>query len=153
MKSRPVVVAAANIFSARRRGRLRLRDDASTLPKRPSPSRRGSFVCRSPSLHEDPTLSKIDVETVKAESRALRGSIAQELSEPTDRFGDESVQLLKFHGIYQQDDRDARRAAREGGGKAYSFMLRTKSPGGFLPRGSTARSTASPTRTATERSG
>jgi sulfite reductase (ferredoxin) len=55
------------------------------------------------------------------------------LSEPTDRFGEASVQLLKFHGIYQQDDRDARRAAREGGGKAHSFMLRTKSPGGFLP--------------------
>jgi sulfite reductase (ferredoxin) len=55
------------------------------------------------------------------------------LSEPTDRFGDESAQLLKFHGIYQQDDRDSRRAAREGGGKAYAFMLRTKSPGGFLP--------------------
>ncbi len=55
------------------------------------------------------------------------------MREPTERFGDESAQLLKFHGIYQQDDRDARRSAREGGGKAYAFMLRTKSPGGFLP--------------------
>ncbi len=87
----------------------------------------------SPLRREDPTLSKIDVEAVKANSRALRGTIAQELSEPGDRFGEESVSLLKFHGIYQQDDRDSRRAAREGGGKAYSFMLRTKSPGGFLP--------------------
>jgi sulfite reductase (ferredoxin) len=55
------------------------------------------------------------------------------LREPTDRFGSESVQLLKFHGIYQQDDRDARRTAREGGAKTFSFMVRTKSPGGFLP--------------------
>ena len=87
----------------------------------------------TPVRHEDPTLSKIDVETVKANSRDLRGTIAEELHEPTDRFGEESAVLLKFHGIYQQDDRDARKAAREGGGKAYSFMLRTKSPGGFLP--------------------
>lgn len=78
-------------------------------------------------------MSKLDVEALKRESRGLRGSIAHELREPTERFSEESVQLLKFHGVYQQDDRDARKASRESGaGKAYRMMVRTKNPGGFL---------------------
>src|SRR5262249_177947 len=41
--------------------------------------------------------------------------------------------LLKFHGSYQQEDRDARKARRqEGAGKAYNFMIRCKIPGGKL---------------------
>ena len=79
-------------------------------------------------------MSKLDVETLKKESNGLRGTIPDELALPTDHFSEESVQLLKFHGIYQQDDRDARKSAREtGAGKDYSFMLRTKNPGGYLP--------------------
>ncbi|GAC1411785.1 MAG: NADPH-dependent assimilatory sulfite reductase hemoprotein subunit [Candidatus Velthaea sp.] len=78
-------------------------------------------------------MSKLNVEQVKAESRGLRGSIPEELAAPQATFGEEAATLLKFHGIYQQDDRDARKSAREGGGKDYSFMIRTKNPGGFLP--------------------
>jgi sulfite reductase (ferredoxin) len=79
-------------------------------------------------------MSKLDVEELKRDSRGLRGELPEELAAPTDRFGDGSVQLLKYHGIYQQDDRDARKSAREtGAGKAFSFMIRTKNPGGFLP--------------------
>jgi sulfite reductase (ferredoxin) len=80
-------------------------------------------------------MSKLDVEAVKADSRGLRGPIPDELAQPTDHFGDASIALLKFHGVYQQDDRDARKAQREtgAGGRAYSFMIRTKNPGGFLP--------------------
>ncbi len=73
-------------------------------------------------------------ERIKAQSDGLRGSIARELAEPTERFGEDDVQLLKFHGIYQQEDRDRRRATRDTEApKAYSFMLRTKNPGGYAP--------------------
>ena len=77
------------------------------------------------------------VERIKAQSHGLRGTIAEELARPTARFGDDDIQLLKFHGIYQQEDRDARKAARSSNGeraeKDYSFMLRTRSPGGYVP--------------------
>ena len=77
------------------------------------------------------------VETAKTESNYLRGQIAAELVDGSDAFGKDSVQLLKHHGTYQQDDRDARAAGRVEGhtGKsprAYSFMVRTKLPGGKL---------------------
>ena len=48
------------------------------------------------------------VETFKLESNYLRGTIAEELAGEADSFGKASVQLLKHHGTYQQDDRDAR---------------------------------------------
>ncbi len=74
------------------------------------------------------------VEKIKAESNGLRGSLASELAEPTENFDESGVQLLKFHGIYQQEDRDQRKAARGSGvPKAYSFMVRTKNPGGYAP--------------------
>ena len=77
------------------------------------------------------------VEIFKAQSRGLRGTIAAELAAPSENFGDADIQLLKFHGIYQQEDRDVRVSSRGPNGerppKAYSFMLRTKSPGGYMP--------------------
>ncbi|MDB5092588.1 MAG: sir [Candidatus Eremiobacteraeota bacterium] len=79
-------------------------------------------------------MSKLDVEQVKAESLGLRGSIASEIAEPTSRFSEESATLLKFHGTYQQEDRDARKAARESGGeKPWSFMIRVKATAGRIP--------------------
>ncbi len=73
------------------------------------------------------------VERVKGESRHLRGKIALELAEDTSHFSDEQVHLLKFHGTYQQDDRDARRAQRAAGAdKAYQFMVRSRIPGGVV---------------------
>ncbi len=74
------------------------------------------------------------VETIKLQSDYLRGTIAQELLDGTDGFGKASVQLLKHHGTYQQDNRDDRAAARKAGqsGKAISYMVRTKVPGGKL---------------------
>ena len=77
------------------------------------------------------------VEVFKIESHCLRGDIAQELRDGNDFFGKSSMQLLKHHGTYQQDDRDARAAGRVDGHvgkapKAYSFMVRTKIPGGKL---------------------
>lgn len=76
------------------------------------------------------------VEGFKAESNYLRGQIREELADGQDAFGKESVQLLKHHGTYQQDDRDERAANRAAGGgksdKSYMFMVRTKIPGGKL---------------------
>src|SRR5262245_12032716 len=71
------------------------------------------------------------VEAIKENSRALRGTIALELLQDSDHFDDQNKQLLKFHGTYQQDDRDARKnRSKSGVGKYYMFMVRCKIPGG-----------------------
>jgi sulfite reductase (ferredoxin) len=73
------------------------------------------------------------VESIKENSLALRGTIAEELARDTDHFTEADKQLLKFHGTYQQENRDARKARRqEGVGKHYCFMVRCKIPGGRL---------------------
>lgn len=73
------------------------------------------------------------VEKFKLESNYLRGDIPEELVDGTSHFGKSSIQLLKHHGSYQQDDREQRAAARAAGrGKAYIMMIRTKIPGGKL---------------------
>ena len=73
------------------------------------------------------------VEVVKENSRSLRGSIGAELARDTDRFTDADKNLIKFHGFYQQEDRDARKNRRaEGLGKHFMFMIRCKIPGGAL---------------------
>jgi sulfite reductase (ferredoxin) len=72
-------------------------------------------------------------EGIKESSRQLRGTIALELAHDTDHFGEADKQLLKFHGSYQQEDRDARKARKKDGvGKHYMFMVRCKIPGGQL---------------------
>ena len=70
----------------------------------------------------------MSVETIKAESKGLRGAIPIELREPTPSFSDDVWQILKFHGIYQQHDRDVRGRNN----RVYSFMVRSKLPGGRL---------------------
>src|SRR5256884_412651 len=73
------------------------------------------------------------VEQIKQASRGLRGSLAPELAADTSHFEDEAAQLLKFHGVYQQDDRDARRQRGDAGLEPdYAFMVRCKIPGGVL---------------------
>lgn len=75
--------------------------------------------------------AKSKIEIIKEKSRGLRGSIARELKGSEDNFSADNVQVLKFHGIYQQDDRDQRKPRRqEGLGKAYQFMVRIRNPGG-----------------------
>src|SRR5438876_11275098 len=69
------------------------------------------------------------VETVKETSRALRGTITLELTRDTDHFSEADKNLLKFHGTYQQEDRDARKTRkRDGLGKHFMFMVRCKIP-------------------------
>ncbi|MEZ6084568.1 MAG: NADPH-dependent assimilatory sulfite reductase hemoprotein subunit [Phycisphaerae bacterium] len=73
------------------------------------------------------------VEGFKKQSNHLRGTIAESLELDTTHFEEADVQLLKFHGSYQQDDRDLRRDLKaEGKEKAYSFMIRAAIPGGIL---------------------
>ena len=80
---------------------------------------------------EKPAAEKADklspVEGVKAASNYLRGDIGSELVDGLDHFGKDSINLLKHHGTYQQDDRDDR-----AGGKTFNFMVRTAIPGGKL---------------------
>lgn len=72
-------------------------------------------------------------ERIKHGSRQLRGQIAEELQQQSTRFSEEQIQLLKFHGTYQQEDRDQRTARKAAGTeKAYQFMVRSRIPGGVL---------------------
>src|SRR3989440_13028598 len=67
-------------------------------------------------------------EGLKTASPLLAGTIAQTLADASaERFSDDDYEFLKFHGIYQQDDRDKRKVA-----KHYMLMVRTKFPGGVL---------------------
>src|SRR5438876_11728513 len=113
-----------------------------------------SAASPSPAKTETPP-KRSGAETIKENSQRLRGTIALELVTDTDHFNDQDKQLLKFHGTYQQDDRDARknrhkgklppgadatRLAGAGGtrgsagaspshsGKDYIFMVRCKIP-------------------------
>jgi sulfite reductase (ferredoxin) len=73
------------------------------------------------------------VEEIKAESHALRGDIQNTLLADTSHFTEEEYQLLKFHGTYQQDDRDQRVSRKKQNlDKAWIFMVRSKMPGGAL---------------------
>src|SRR5260370_22827050 len=72
-------------------------------------------------------------ETVKEESHGLAGDLAAQLAAGTDGFSEAGAQLLKFHGTYQQEDRDQRRERRGTDAEpARQFMVRCKIPGGVL---------------------
>ncbi|GIX26447.1 MAG: sulfite reductase [NADPH] hemoprotein beta-component [Burkholderiales bacterium] len=71
-------------------------------------------------------------EALKAASNFLRGTIAIGLEDPvTGALAEEDAKLLKFHGSYQQDDRDLRlERQRQKLEPAYCFMVRVRMPGG-----------------------
>ena len=78
-------------------------------------------------------MAKKSVEEIKAESRGLRGKIVETLLSDASHFEEAEYQLLKFHGTYQQDDRDQRKERRKQKlDKAWSFMVRTKMPSGTM---------------------
>ena len=81
-----------------------------------------------------PAAKPSKVEELKAASQGLAGPLWEELAdETTDRVSEDSYQLLKFHGSYQQDDRDLRQERKKQKlDRAWSFMVRTKFPGGRL---------------------
>ncbi|MFN8503102.1 NADPH-dependent assimilatory sulfite reductase hemoprotein subunit [Kouleothrix sp.] len=88
------------------------------------------------SVDSQPESSKplAHVEHLKQISDGLGGFLLDELADlSTDHISEDAHQLLKFHGSYQQDDRDSRRERKQQGlGRAWSFMVRTKFPGGRL---------------------
>src|SRR5918911_1429858 len=74
------------------------------------------------------------VERVKMQSDGLRGTLKESLqNEITGAISEDDQGLIKFHGMYQQDDRDRReeRAAKKLE-RLYSFMIRLRLPGGFM---------------------
>jgi len=80
----------------------------------------------------DPATKLTEVEGIKARSRHLRGTLIESLKDPlTGAIAEDDTQLSKFHGIYQQDDRDVRQMRkRQRLEPAYSFMIRARVPGG-----------------------
>ena len=74
------------------------------------------------------------VEDIKSESKRLRGSLLDSLADPVTGSLRESDQtLIKYHGSYQQDDRDIRdERRRQKLEPAYQFMIRTRTPGGVI---------------------
>jgi sulfite reductase (NADPH) hemoprotein beta-component len=97
-------------------------------------------------LSPDPALSQLDngdalnygppssTEKIKIESDGLRGTIAESLKdEITGAIREDDQALVKFHGMYQQDDRDRRdERAQKKLDRLFSFMIRLRLPGGFL---------------------
>ena len=74
-----------------------------------------------------------EAERIKLESLGLRGPLAEELSDESTHLTERARQLLKFHGSYQQEDRDQRRERKRAGLEpAYQFMIRSKLPGGTM---------------------
>src|SRR5690606_14537933 len=75
-----------------------------------------------------------EVEHIKRNSRFLRGTIEASLADGvTGAVPEADRQLLKFHGMYQQDDRDIRAERTEQKLEpAYMFMIRIRVPGGVM---------------------
>lgn len=72
-------------------------------------------------------------ERLKAESKGLYGALPEDLAQPVDHFSEEGAGILKFHGAYQEDDRDARKERKKlGQDKLYYMMVRTKFGGGKI---------------------
>lgn len=73
------------------------------------------------------------VERLKESSRHLRGALAEELAAGGTQVTEDGYNLLKFHGSYEQFDRDTATARKQRGEeKEYSFMVRVRMPGGRL---------------------
>ena len=81
-------------------------------------------------------MSHPSVEDIKINSRGLRGTLLEGLADPvTGSLSFEDQRLVKFHGTYQQDDRDIRdERRRQKLEPAHQFMIRIRAPGGvFTP--------------------
>ena len=79
-------------------------------------------------------MSKISVEELKLASAGLRGQLAEHFADTsTPNIPEDANILLKHHGSYMQDDRDRRaQLVKEKKDKAWSFMIRSKMPGGRI---------------------
>ena len=88
----------------------------------------------APAAPATPAAKPSAVELAKIASNYLVGDIPQELADDAPGFGKASIQLLKNHGTYQQDDRETRKKSADGkkSERQISFMIRTCVPGGKL---------------------
>ncbi len=79
-------------------------------------------------------MTTLHVEDIKRQSRGLRGSLLESLADPvTGALAEADQTLIKYHGSYQQDDRDLREERRKTKLEpAHSFMIRTRTPGGVI---------------------
>ncbi|TNJ33827.1 assimilatory sulfite reductase (NADPH) hemoprotein subunit [Arenimonas terrae] len=79
-------------------------------------------------------MSAHSVEDIKQQSGRLRGTLLQSLANPvTGALAEDDQVLIKYHGSYQQDDRDIREERRLAKLEPdYSFMIRTRTPGGVV---------------------
>jgi sulfite reductase (NADPH) hemoprotein beta-component len=75
-----------------------------------------------------------DNERLKSESRNLRGTITEDLQDDiTGGFTADNFQLIRFHGMYQQDDRDIRaERTKQKLEPLQNLMLRARLPGGII---------------------
>ncbi len=88
----------------------------------------------TPILPTPPEQSKhTGVETLKRTSDFLRGNLVGEIAAEGSQVTEDGYNLLKFHGSYEQYDRDTATARKQAGQeKDYSFMIRVRMPGGRL---------------------
>ena len=79
-------------------------------------------------------MSAHSVEDIKQQSARLRGTLLESLANPvTGALAEDDQTLIKYHGSYQQDDRDLRdERRRQKLEPDYSFMIRTRTPGGVV---------------------
>lgn len=92
-----------------------------------------SDVSNGDRRQDSPAKPPSKVEAVKIASQYLRIQVADELGNGQSHFTEEAMNVLKFHGAYQQDNRDVRSVLkREGREKAYQLMVRVRMPGGKL---------------------
>ncbi len=106
------------------------------LPRAPDGRRsvRRSSATMDPSGNGASKPSK--VEAVKIASQYLKTFVADEARNGASHFSEDAATVLKFHGSYQQDDRDVRaHLKREGKEKAFQFMVRVRMPGGKITAG------------------
>jgi sulfite reductase (NADPH) hemoprotein beta-component len=93
-----------------------------------------SYLQTKPNSKHDSTARFADNERLKSESNYLRGTIEADLVNPlTGGFTADNFQLIRFHGMYQQDDRDIRsERAKQKLEPLHNVMLRARMPGGII---------------------
>lgn len=119
-------VAQKHVFHGLRpSGSIPLGRSLRVQPVLPSSSSPGVIrAVSSPAKTDSSQVKRSKVEIFKEESNFLRYPLNEELLTETPNINEAATQLIKFHGSYQQTNRDER------GQKSYQFMLRTKNPCG-----------------------
>jgi|SRR5439155_18951534 len=87
------------------------------------------------SIHTPPEIAKgpSKVDLIKPASEGLLGTLPDAFAAPNERVSEDGAQLLKFHGVYQQDDRDRR--AERFPGEAFGGFCHRVGPEALRERG------------------